>query len=78
MKEKSAKEKLSGEQGFEQYYSNLYKENFNYKAIKEKIQQENPDIAMFVEFSDEHENNLKEFINENYPYYDKTNRSRIF
>ena len=28
MKQKSAKEKLSGEQGFEQYYSDLYKERW--------------------------------------------------
>jgi hypothetical protein len=33
---------------------------------------------MFVEFSDEHEENLKDYINEKYPYFDKTNRSRIF
>ena len=51
--------------------------NFNDK-IKETIQSEDPDIVMFVEFSDEHEDWLKDFINEHYPYYDKTNRSRIF
>ena len=60
------------------FYSNIYKENYNYEAIKDSIQKENPDVVMFVEFSDEHEDNLKRFINEKYPYYDKTNRSRIF
>lgn len=59
-------------------FSNIYKENFNYDAIKQTISNEDPDVVMFVEFSDEHEENLKDYINEKYPYFDKTNRSRIF
>ena len=47
-------------------------------AIKQTISNEDPDVVMFVEFSDEHEENLKDYINEKYPYFDKTNRSRIF
>jgi hypothetical protein len=59
-------------------FSNIYKENYNYDAIKQTISNEDPDVVMFAEFSDEHEENLKDYINEKYPYFDKTNRSRIF
>lgn len=59
-------------------YSNIYKDNNNFSWIISIIHEENPDVVMFVEFSDEHEIWLKEFVSENYPYYDKTNWSKIY
>ena len=42
---------------------------------KQKIIEENPDIVIMVEFSDEHENEMKEFFKENYPYMNRNSRS---
>ena len=59
-------------------YSNIYKDNNNFSWIIASIESENPDVVMFVEYSDEHENWLKDYFSEKYPYYDKTNWSRIY
>jgi hypothetical protein len=36
-------------------YSNIYKDNNNFSGIIDTIKTEDPDVVMFVEFSDEHE-----------------------
>ena len=59
-------------------YSNIYKDNYDFESIKKSILDENPDVVMFVEFSDAHEEWLRDFVAENYPYYDKTNWSKIY
>ena len=59
-------------------YSNIYKDNNNFSGIIDTIKTEDPDVVMFVEFSDEHEKWLREFVSENYPYYDKTNWTVIY
>ena len=58
-------------------FSNIYKENFNYDAIKQTISNEDPDVVMFVEFSDEHEDEMKEFFKENYPYMNRNSWSTM-
>ena len=60
------------------FYSNIYKDNVNFSWIIASIEKENPDVVMFVEYSDAHENWLKEYFSEKYPYYDKTNWSKIY
>ncbi len=57
------------------FYANILYKNTNYESLKEKIQQENPDIVILVEFSDEHEDAMKEFFRENYPYMNRNSRS---
>ena len=57
------------------FYSNIYYKNTDYKSLQEKIEQENPDIVILVEFSDEHEDAMKEFFKENYPYMNRNSRS---
>jgi hypothetical protein len=43
--------------------------------LQQKIEQENPDIVILVEFSDNHENEMKQFFKENYPYMNRNSRS---
>lgn len=59
------------------FYSNIYYKNTNYKTLQEKIEQENPDIVVLVEFSDNHEDEMKEFFKENYPYMNRNSRSTM-
>lgn len=58
-------------------FSNLYKDNPNIEQIKEKILTEDPDLVMFVEFSDFHKKELESFFDEHYPYMNMTTRSKI-
>ena len=59
-------------------YSNIYEGNSNFEDIKQKILEEHPDILVFVEFSDQHKEGLKTFLDEHYPYMNTTTRSKIF
>lgn len=59
-------------------YANIHKENDNYEGIKKTIEDSNPDMIMFVEFSENHYNHLKSFLKTNYPYINSTTRSRKF
>jgi hypothetical protein len=45
--------------------------------LQQKIEKENPDIVVLVEFSDNHENEMKEFFRENYPYMNRNSRSTM-
>ena len=56
-------------------YANILYKNTDYESLKEKIIQENPDIVIMVEFSDEHEDVMKEFFKENYPYMNRNSWS---
>lgn len=58
-------------------FSNLYKDNPNVERLKQKILTENPDIVMFVEFSDVHKQALESFFDEHYPYMNMTTWSKI-
>jgi len=51
--------------------------NTDYKSLQEKIIEENPDIVIMVEFSDDHEDEMKDFFKENYPYMNRNSRSTM-
>lgn len=57
------------------FYANILYKNTDYESLQEKIIEENPDIVIMVEFSDEHENEMKEFFKENYPYMNRNSWS---
>ena len=57
------------------FYANIYYKNVDYKSLQEKVIEENPDIVVLVEFSDNHEDEMKEFFKENYPYMNRNSRS---
>ncbi len=59
-------------------FANIHKNNTEYQAIQKTITDTNPDIIMFVEFSDHHYNHLKDFLHANYPYINTTTRSKTF
>lgn len=47
------------------------------EELKQKILTENPDVVMFVEFSDAHKQALEGFFDEHYPYMNMTTWSKI-
>lgn len=49
-------------------YSNIYKGNTNYQTILKQIQEEDPDLLLFVEFENHHKHFLKPEILKHYPY----------
>ena len=59
------------------FYSNIYYKNTDYKSLQQKIEQEDPDIVVLVEFSDEHERAMKDFFKENYSYMNRNSRSTM-
>ena len=59
------------------FYANIYYKNVDYKSLQEKVIEENPDIVVLVEFSDEHEDEMKDFFKENYPYINRNSRSTM-
>ncbi len=59
------------------FYANILYKNTDYQSLKEKIIEENPDIVIMVEFSDDHEDEMKEFFKENYPYMNRNSRSEV-
>ncbi len=67
--------RLTDENWIKVFYANILYKNTDYQSLKEKIEAENPDIVVLVEFSDEHEDEMKEFFKENYPYMNRNSRS---
>ena len=59
------------------FYANILYKNTDYKSLEQKVIEENPDIVIMVEFSDEHEDEMKEFFKENYPYMNRNSRSTM-
>ena len=59
------------------FYANILYTNDNFKSLEQKIEQENPDIVILVEFSDDHEKEMKEFFKEKYPYMNRNSRSTM-
>ena len=59
-------------------YANIHKNNDDYLWIKNIIEKQNPDLIMFVEFGENHYNNLKDFLQKRYPYINSTTWSKKF
>lgn len=59
------------------FYANILYKNTDYESLKQKIIEENPDIVIMVEFSDEHESEMKEFFKEKYPYVNRNSWSTM-
>ena len=59
------------------FYANILYKNTDYESLKQKIIEENPEIVILVEFSDEHEDEMKEFFKENYPYMNRNSWSTM-
>ena len=59
------------------FYANILYKNTDYESLKQKIIEENPDIVILVEFSDEHEDEMKDFFKDNYPYMNRNSWSTM-
>jgi len=59
-------------------YANVSKVNYNYSGLISMIEAYDPAIVMFVEFADHHGENLKPFLEKEYPYVNRTSWSRTF
>jgi endonuclease/exonuclease/phosphatase (EEP) superfamily protein YafD len=59
-------------------YANIHKDNADYSGILQTIETYRPDVLMFVEFSDHHYDQLKPFLQTNYPYTNSTTWSKRF
>ena len=57
------------------FYANIYYKNVDYDSLQQKIEKENPDIVVLVEFSDAHEDEMKDFFKESYPYMNRNSWS---
>ncbi len=68
----------SSDTGMTILYANISKKNRNYTGLIEMIQDKDPDVVMFVEFADHHDEHIKWFLSENYPYINRTSRSKKF
>ncbi len=63
------------EQWLDILYSNILYKNLNYTWLYKSIIDRDPDMVFMVEFTDEHDKNLKEILNEKYPYSARTDWS---
>lgn len=70
--------KTSTETWLKVFYANIYKDNANYTWIENLIKQNDPDLIMFVEFTDHHYQYLQDFLKKNYPFVNRTSWSQEF
>lgn len=70
--------KIQNFSGIKVLYANIHKNNENYSGIQTTIENANPDLILFVEFSENHYTHLKDFLQKNYPYINSTTRSKSF
>lgn len=59
------------------FYANILYKNTDYKSLQEKIEKEDPEIVILVEFSDEHEHEMKDFFKEKYSYMNRNSWSTM-
>ena len=59
------------------FYANILYKNTDYESLRKKVIEENPDIVIMVEFSDEHEDEMKQFFKDNYPYMNRNSWSTM-
>jgi len=67
--------RLTNKEWIKVFYANILYKNTDYKSLQQKIIEENPDIVILVEFSDDHEDEMKDFFRKNYPYMNRNSRS---
>jgi endonuclease/exonuclease/phosphatase family metal-dependent hydrolase len=63
------------QEGLKVYYANILYTNDDYETLKKQIEDNGYDMVILVEFSDEHEEALKDFFKENFPYVNRNSWS---
>ena len=69
--------RLAEDEWIKVFYANIYYLNYDFESLKQRIKQEDPDVVILVEFSDEHEEAMKDFFKESYPYMNRNSRSTM-
>lgn len=69
--------RLTNQEWIKIFYANILYSNADFKSLQQKIELENPDIVILVEFSDAHEDEMKAFFKQNYPYMNRNSRSTM-
>ncbi|HRX63711.1 MAG TPA: endonuclease/exonuclease/phosphatase family protein [Candidatus Absconditabacterales bacterium] len=64
--------------GLDILYSNILYKNSDYTGLQIWIEKYDPDMLMIVEFTDDHNENLKNILQEKYPYSARTTWSQIY
>lgn len=59
------------------FYANILYKNTDYKSLQQKIEEKNPDIVVLVEFSNDHEYEMKDFFKKSYPYMNRNSWSSM-
>lgn len=59
-------------------YANIFKDNTRYDELLDIIKFYDPDVILFVEYSDEHDKVLGEYLYDEYPYSNRINWSNRF
>lgn len=67
--------RLESDEWIKVFYANILYKNADFKSLQNAIESEDPDIVILVEFSDEHEDEMKDFFQKKYPYVNRTSRS---
>jgi len=57
------------------FYANILYTNYDYESLKQHIEAHNPHIVILVEFSSQHEEVLKDWFQERFPYVNRNSRS---
>jgi len=57
------------------YYANILYTNYDYESLKKQIEANNPHVVVLVEFSSQHEEALKDWFQERFPYVNRNSRS---
>ena len=62
-------------QGVKVYYANILYTNYDYESLRQQVENYNPDVVVLVEFSDEHDEAMKAYFQENFPYVNRNSWS---
>ncbi|MDR0282605.1 MAG: endonuclease/exonuclease/phosphatase family protein [Candidatus Peribacteria bacterium] len=57
------------------YYANILYTNYDYESLKKQIEANNPHVVVLVEFSSQHEEALKDWFQERFPYVNRNSWS---
>ena len=69
--------RLNNEEWIKVFYANIFYKNIDYNSLQQTVEKENPDIVVLVEFSDAHENEMRDFFKENYSYMNRNSWSTM-
>jgi endonuclease/exonuclease/phosphatase (EEP) superfamily protein YafD len=61
--------------GLKVYYANILYTNYDYESLKKQIDEDDYDMVVLVEFSEQHEKALKGRFQERFPYVNRNSRS---